>query len=162
MAGLMALGALGLATIAGTLLDFVQPRWGRVVGGIGRISLASPFPKVFCRVGRDEAFAFTHQATLSFADGRKVRFPLDRAMYARFHAPYQYRNVYGAVLAFAPRLPAPTNAAVLAFGFCRDGELLAMAPGLTSGERPTHVTIVSAPRPGASGDRRVLEVACPQ
>jgi sterol desaturase/sphingolipid hydroxylase (fatty acid hydroxylase superfamily) len=159
--GIAALLALGLSSVGGTLLETVAPSVGRAIAGAGKLSLASPFPKVFCRVDSEEPFGFEHVVELELASGEKLRVRADRASYARFSAPYQTRNVYGAVFAFAPRLREETSRAVVTHGFCDGGPLLA----LTGEARPTSsvvaVTVLSSPLPGALGAPRAMRFQCP-
>jgi sterol desaturase/sphingolipid hydroxylase (fatty acid hydroxylase superfamily) len=159
----IALGALlglGLASVAGTALEPAWPAVGRAIGGFGKLSLASPFPKVFCRVGDEEPFGYDHTLVLSFADGTAARVPVDRAHYARFSAPYQHRNVYGAALAFASRLRPETVDAVIAHGLCDRGPLLALAGGELPDAPVVAVTVISSPRAGALGLARTRRVSC--
>ncbi len=159
----VALGALlclGLASIAGTAIEPVWPAAGRAIAGFGKLSLASPFPKVFCRVGDEEPFGYDHTVELSFADGAIVRVPVDRAHYAHFSAPYQLRNAYGAALAFASRLRPETTDAVLAHGLCDRGPLVALLGREISGSPVVAVTVISSPRPGVLGIARTRRVSC--
>jgi sterol desaturase/sphingolipid hydroxylase (fatty acid hydroxylase superfamily) len=159
----VALGALlglGLTSIAGTALEPVWPAAGQAIGGFGKLSLASPFPKVFCRMGDDEPFGYEHTIELAFADGAIVRVPVDRARYARFSAPYQLRNVYGAALAFASRLRPETTGAVLAHGLCDRGPLVALAGPDLPDSPVVAVTVVSSPHAGALGVARTRRLSC--
>lgn len=156
--GLSVLLALGLASVAGTALETVSPRLGKVVGGLGKLSLASPYPKVFCRVGDEEAFGFGHVVELRYPSGAVVRVPFDRALLEQARGPYAYKNAHGAALAFAPRLPSRTTVAVVRHGLC--GGAILRGTSLHRDEAPSVVIIESAPRGGALGSQRRVEVPC--
>jgi sterol desaturase/sphingolipid hydroxylase (fatty acid hydroxylase superfamily) len=160
-AAIAALLALGLSSIGGTLLEAVAPSIGRALAGAGKLSLASPFPKVFCRVGEEEPFGFEHVIDLELASGEILRVRADRSRYAKFTAPYQTRNVYGAVFAFAPRLREETARAVVTHGFCGGGPLLALAGEVGSSSPVVAVTVLSSPRKGALGAPRSMRFQCP-
>lgn len=89
---LAALLALGLSSITGSAIETVAPGPGKVVAGFGKLSLASPHPKVFCRVGGEEAFGFEHTVELRYPSGAVVRIPFDRKTLARVEGPYAYKN----------------------------------------------------------------------
>jgi hypothetical protein len=160
--GLAALFALGTASIFGTALEPFAPRVGKVISGIGKLSLASPYPKVFCRVksakADEEAFAFSHELEITYESGEHKAIAFDRARLAEVKGPYAYRNAYGASLAFAPHLPQATTEAVVRSGLC------GAAPLLNDAERAlgpvVRVTIRSAPRGHALGRARETEVTC--
>jgi hypothetical protein len=78
----------------------------KLLRGLGLASGVAPFPKVFCEADGYEAFAatFTLHGT---RDGQPWSLALTPEVYAQLRGPYNRRNVYGAVLAFAPRLPEP-------------------------------------------------------
>lgn len=118
--------ALGLVQMAGAILQTVAPSAGKAIAGLGRLTVASPNPKVFTKAGDQEPFAFTFDLEVRHVDGTVVRQPLDAARYARIEGPYMYRNVYGAMLAFGDFLPDATVAAALRHGLC-DARHLAAA-----------------------------------
>lgn len=157
--GLGALLGLGLASVLGSAVEVVAPGPGRVLGGLGKLSLASPYPKVFCRVGDEEAFGFEHTVELRYRSGASVRARLDRALFERVAGPYAYKNAHGAALAFAPRLPARTTEAVVRHGLCGGAPLL-RGTSLVRGEAASVVIIESSPRGGALGKARRVEVPC--
>jgi hypothetical protein len=78
----------------------------RALRGIGLASGIAPFPKVFCDVDGYEAFAASYVVGGVQQDGRLWSRQLDPQWYAELEGPYNRRNVYGATLAFAPRLPS--------------------------------------------------------
>ena len=77
----------------------------RTIRGLGIATGIAPYPKVFCEAEGYEPFAanFTISGTNSI--GNPVSIPLTAERYAQLDGPYQRRNVYGAALAYAPRLP---------------------------------------------------------
>ena len=168
--GLALLLALGVASVAGSALETVAPLPGKLLAGVGKLSLASPYPKVFCRVGDEEAFGFEHVVELRYPSGAIVRAPFDRALLEQVRGPYAYKNAHGAALAFAPRLPPRTTEAVVRHGLCGDAILRGTSldrgnPDLGRGhpgnlEAPSVVIIHSAPRGGALGAPRRTEVKC--
>ena len=76
-----------------------------MVRGIGLLSGIAPFTKVFCEADGYEAFAASFYLHGQKADGTTWSRRLDPEWYAQLQGPYNRRNVYGAALAFAPRLP---------------------------------------------------------
>lgn len=154
-----ALLSLGLSSVLGSAVELVAPSLGKVVGGVGKLSLASPYPKVFCRVGDEEAFGFEHIVELHYPSGAVVRAPFDRVLLDQVHGPYAYRNAHGAALAFAPRLSARTTEAVVRHGLCGAAPLL-RETSLQREESPSVVIVESSPRGGALGKTRRVEIAC--
>lgn len=73
--------------------------------GIGLASGVAPFPKVFCETDGYEAFAATFRLEGSLPDGTRWAREIGPELYSNLKGPYNRRNVYGAALAFAPRLP---------------------------------------------------------
>lgn len=140
--GLAALLTLGLLQMVGDGLGRVWPAAGRAVAGLGALTVASPKPKVFTAAGPHEPFAFAWTVELETAAGGLQRVPLDAATYGQVPGPYPYRNVYGAMLAFGPLLPAATVQAVLRHGFC-DG-VLATALGVGPTVPPVRVACEEA------------------
>ena len=94
----------------------------RVIKGLGAVSAAAPFPKVFCEFGGMEGFAC--EFTLIYKlNGKQCELPITPELYARLSGPYNRRNVYGAALAGGPKLPPPIWQAVFKHGFGSDGAL---------------------------------------
>ena len=73
--------------------------------GLGTMSGISPYPKVFCEAKGYEPFAATFTLIGEDAEGLTHKIPLTAERYAQLSGPYKRRNVYGAALAYAPRLP---------------------------------------------------------
>jgi hypothetical protein len=113
----IALLVFGCLQMAGYVFD------APVLRGIGAASAAAPFPKVFSDVNGYETFAADF--TLSGLDGTGAPFEIRMTpeLYSRLEGPYNRRNVYGAALSYAPRLPEPLWRAVWCHGLGPDGPL---------------------------------------
>ncbi|MGJ8698147.1 MAG: hypothetical protein ACSHYF_17640 [Verrucomicrobiaceae bacterium] len=73
--------------------------------GLGILSGISPYPKVFCEADGYEPFAANFTLIGEDATGTTLEIPLTAERYSQLAGPYNRRNVYGAALAYAPRLP---------------------------------------------------------
>ncbi len=91
--------ALGLTRMTGYFLD------SKILQGIGAASGIAPFTKVFSETDGYEAFTASFCLRGRTAEGGVQEIALTPERYARLRGPYQRRNVYGAALVFAPRLP---------------------------------------------------------
>jgi len=97
---------LAIALIAiGSLQMIGYFAQSKILRGLGLASGVSPFPKVFSEADGYEAFAASFEIHGTTPDGKPWKRQLDPAWYANLTGPYNRRNVYGAALAFAPRLP---------------------------------------------------------
>ena len=85
--------------------------------GIGAALMMAPAPKVFSDVDGLETFASTFTLLANGADSAKPSVVLTPELYSRLHGPYLRRNVYGAALSYAPRLPKELWTPVYCFGF---------------------------------------------
>src|SRR5262245_22070792 len=72
--------------------------------GIGAASTIAPFPKVFCDNQGLEGFASEFTITGEGVSG-VTNIVLTPEIYSSLRGPYNRRNVYGAALAFGPKLP---------------------------------------------------------
>ncbi len=99
--------ALGFAALKGVALA-----WG-----------FAPLPKVFSAVDGWETFAADFTLLYRRNDGSEVKLPITPELYQRVPGPYNRRNVYGAALSYAPRLPAELVESVYCYGLGRDGSL---------------------------------------
>jgi hypothetical protein len=107
---------LGCLQMAGHLAGF------RVMRGAGAALVLAPFPNVFADVEGLETFASTF--TLHWSDGQGDHvLAITPEFYSRLRGAYNRRNVYGAALSYAPRLPEPLWQAVFCFGFGAGGPL---------------------------------------
>lgn len=98
--------ALGLTRMVGYWLD------NRTLQGIGAASGLAPFTKVFCATDGYEAFTASFRLRGQNEDGVSHEITLTPERYARLRGPYMRRNVYGAALVFAPRLPEELRVAL--------------------------------------------------
>lgn len=89
------IGGISCLQIVGYFAD------SRALRGIGLATGIAPFPKVFCESGGYEPFA----AEFKIIDCNDTEIHLTPERYSQLEGPYQRRNVYGAALAYAPRLP---------------------------------------------------------
>lgn len=99
--------------------DAAGARW---LKGIGAASVAAPLPKVFSDVAGLETFASDFVLEVETRRG-VVRREITPALYARFGGPYNRRNVYGAALAYAPRMPPALWQQAFCFGLAPTGPL---------------------------------------
>lgn len=90
---------LGLTRMAGYAWDC---RW---LQGLGAASGIAPFTKVFSSVDGYEAFTALCALRATDSAGIRQEIHLTPARYASICGPYLRRNIYGAMLVFAPRLP---------------------------------------------------------
>lgn len=157
-AALAAFALLGVSHMAGTLLTPLAPSIGAPLAGVGRLTLASPHPKVFCQTGEHEPFGFAFEVEAVYQDGQRERFPIGSDAYSRIPGPYMYRNVYGAMLAFGPLLDPDTVDAVMRFGLCApDGDL---RPMLGRPDAPLREAVVSITPRGVGPDVAPTRVVC--
>ena len=95
----------------------------RALRGVGAASAMSPLPKVFSDVDGLETFASEFTLRYRLADGAPAALRITPEVYSRLGGPYNRRNVYGAALSYAPRLPEPLWTAVYCYGLAPDGPL---------------------------------------
>lgn len=98
---------IGMLQMTGYVLN------SKVLRGLGLASGISPYTKVFCEADGYEAFAASFRLEGFLKDGSRWSCDLDPEMYSRIKGPYNRRNVYGATLAFAPRLPEDLRSQLL-------------------------------------------------
>lgn len=99
--------------------DALGLRWLR---GIGAATVAAPLPKVFSDVAGLETFASDFVLEAETPRGT-LRVPITPGLYARVEGPYNRRNVYGAALSYAPRLPEELWRPVYCYGLAPGGPL---------------------------------------
>lgn len=126
--------AVGLLQMAGDLCG------SRFIKGLGAATAASPFPKVFCDAKGLEPFASTFTLVAETAGGRITELQITPEVYARLTGPYNRRNVYGAALSYAPRLPEPLWKAIASYGL-RDGGPLQQEFGLPKNAKRMTIVI---------------------
>lgn len=103
--GILALLALGLLQIIAVALG--APR----LQGLAAATGASPAPKVFTAVEGLETYSSSFLLTYRDAEGELHRVPFDGELYQRLEGPYNRRNAFGAVLAYAPVLASDPQTA---------------------------------------------------
>ena len=114
---IIALGVVGLLQMAGDLIG------SKTLKGIGACLVASPFPKVFSDVKGLETFASDFKITYQLPDGSETLLAITPQFYQQLAGPYNRRNVYGAALSYAPRLPEPLWQSVFCFGLRPGGPM---------------------------------------
>jgi len=149
-AGAAALLLLGLSQMLG---DVFSVRW---LKGIGAASVAAPLPKVFSDVAGLETFASEFALEVESPRG-VVRREITPALYARLRGPYNRRNVYGAALSYAPRLPPALWQQVYCYAFASGGPL---RRELEAPPDATAIRVHIATRTRGRGDRWTLEPIC--
>lgn len=126
--------------------------------GIGLATMASPLPKVFSAVDGYETFAASFTLTAERPDGSRTVVELTPESARGLRGPYNRRNVYGAALSYAPRLPPPVWQAVFCHGLEPGGPLRAELGVPADAER---VTVEVVARTRGSSDSWLLEATCP-
>ena len=110
------IGMFACSAMFGDLLQM------RTLKGIGAASALAPCPKVFCDTRGLEAFASDFWLRFE-TNGSAAEVKLTPQLYAKLKGPYQRRNVYGAALSFAPRLPEPLWRAVFNYALAPTGPM---------------------------------------
>jgi hypothetical protein len=152
---------LGLAQMAGDLAGFAPLR------GVAAATAASPAPKVFSAVQGLETYSSRFAIEWTDAAGGAHDLELTPERYAAIRGPYNRRNVYGAVLAYAPVLASDPRARdafqqIAAYALCGEAPLLrelGVDPADVHGTRRVRIE----PRPGHApeGLQLTFELGCP-
>jgi hypothetical protein len=95
----------------------------RALKGIGAASVISPLPRVFSDVDGLETFASEFSLRYRRADGVRGSVRITPEIYGQLGGPYNRRNVYGAALSYAPRLPDRLWTSVYCYGMSPSGPL---------------------------------------
>jgi hypothetical protein len=130
----IALLVFGCLQMAGYLADAPALR------GIGAASAAAPFPKVFSDVEGYETFAADFTLRGLDEAGEPFELEFTPELYSRLAGPYNRRNVYGAALSYAPRLPEKLWESVWCHGLGPAGPLRREL-GLPTGAHALEMTI---------------------
>jgi hypothetical protein len=110
----------------------------RVLKGLGAATAMAPCPKVFCDMDGLEAFASSFEI---IAEGdQSISLPITPELYARLKGPYNRRNVYGAAIAAAPRLPEAIWRSVFYYAF-RPGGSLRCELALPENTKSVHIAV---------------------
>jgi sterol desaturase/sphingolipid hydroxylase (fatty acid hydroxylase superfamily) len=173
---LAGLTLLGVSAVGGTVLTPLMPRVGPALAALGKVSLVSPFPRVFSAMPAPEAsgsgpmfaagapaeepWAYTRTATVTFVDGSTRVLPFDDTMLDDPVGPYMLRNAYGAAVAYGPWMPEETADAVLRHVVCVDPTFRPALAGGDPTRRVARVALRAEPGAGLMGPVRTLEVEC--
>jgi hypothetical protein len=125
--------------------------------GIGAATAASPLPKVFSDVNGLETFASEFTLRYRKPDGTLIEMAITPELYGRMAGPYNRRNVYGAALSYAPRLPRELWEPVFCYGLAPDGPLRREF-GL--GPEVTDISVKIRTRTRGRSDEWRLEPSC--
>jgi hypothetical protein len=137
---------LGLAQMAADLAGFAPLR------GVAAATAASPAPRVFSAVQGLETYSSRFVVEWTDVGGNAQALELTAERYAAIRGPYNRRNVYGAVLAYAPVLSSDPRARdafaqIATYALCGDAPLLReLGVDVSSVKGPRRVRI--EPRPG--------------
>jgi len=129
----------------------------KVLRGIGAASVISPLPKVFSDVDGLETFASKFTMEIETKSGQKVEKEITPELYVKLGGPYNRRNVYGAALSYAPRLPEPLWQSVYCYGM-REGGPLRHEFNLP--EDTVRVRVVIQTKTKGRSDSWILEPQC--
>ena len=94
------------------------------IKGIAAATAASPAPKVFSAVRGLETFSTRFILEWDDRAGQAHAMELTPQTYAKMRGPYKRRNIYGAVLAYGPVLPAELREPVMRYALTGDAPLL--------------------------------------
>jgi len=145
------IGVVGCLQMTGYLTGSVALR------GIGAATAASPLPKVFSDVDGLETFASEFMLRYRQSDGRLIEAAITPKLYGRLAGPYNRRNVYGAALSYAPRLPRELWEPVFCYGFRPEGPLRGE---LGFGSGVSDIAVVIRTRTRGRSDAWTLEPSC--
>lgn len=125
--------------------------------GIGAATAAAPLPKVFSDVDGLETFASAFTLHYKRPDGTLVDLSITPKLYGRLAGPYNRRNVYGAALSYAPRLPRELWEPVFCYGLASGGPL---RRELGLGSEVTDISVTIRTRTRGRSDAWTLESSC--
>jgi len=129
----------------------------KTLKGLGAASGMAPYTKVFCDVDGLETFASSFTIEIETASGETIRREMTPELYGQLIGPYNRRNVYGAALSYAPRLPEKLWTTVFRFGLCEGGPLrteLGLPPDAT------RIKVVIQTKTDGRNDSWTLEAPC--
>lgn len=147
----VALLVVALAQMLGDVIGW------RPLVGLGAAWGVSPRPRVFSDVDGLEPFASAFTFTWVDSTGEPQQLEITPSVYSRLSGPYNRRNVYGAALAYAPRLPDALWQPVYCYGLAANGPLRAEL-GLPATTDRLATEIVTRTRDRS--DRWVLQPPC--
>ena len=143
--------------VLGSLQMIGYAAGSRALRGLGAASAVSPLPKVFSDVNGLETFASEFVLHYRRSDGARDSVRITPEVYGRLGGPYNRRNVYGAALSYAPRLPEPLWTAVYCYGMVPGGPLRREL-GFRSDDTGFSITIRTRTR--GRSDTWTFEPAC--
>lgn len=129
----------------------------KVLRGIGAASVISPLPKVFSDVDGLETFASKFTMQIETTSGQKFEKEITPELYVKLGGPYNRRNVYGAALSYAPRLPEALWQSVFCYGMREDGPL---RREFDLPEDTAHVSVIIRTKTKGRSDSWVLDPQC--
>jgi len=145
---------LGLLQMAGDVLGL------RALKGIGAATNASPAPKVFSTVSGLETYSSRFFLEWKDRAGGERSLQITPEIYARIRGPYNRRNVFGAVFAYGPVLPAALREPVMRYALCGPAPLLhelGIDPATVEAVR---IRLEPLPGTGPRGLPLVLDAPC--
>lgn len=146
---------VGFLQIMGMSIPGLSP-----LRSLGLATTAAPLPLVFSHFRGLETFSSVFTVRVFDISGSVIEQKLDPKSYGKLTGPYNRRNVYGAVVAYGPKLVEENEKKlvqnVLAFGFCQNGPL-AQTLGLNSSISKAEILVANSVTPLQS----TLEVSCP-
>lgn len=148
---IIALGAVGLFQMVGDVIG------NKALKGIGACLVASPFPKVFSDVKGLETFASDFKLVYQLPDGSETSLAITPQLYQQLGGPYNRRNVYGAALSYAPRMPQPLWESVFCFGL-KPGGTMRREFGIP--EEATRLRVLIATKTRGRADTWKLQPDC--
>jgi hypothetical protein len=147
------IGALQLAGFI-TQIDWLRD--------VGRLTTASPLPLVFSDFRGLETFSLEFNILAESKDGSTSAKTITPELYGQFKGPYNRRNVYGAALAYGPKLTGSQEKSmvdsVLKYGFCGNGPL---TPIFALSIPPQKIRIYAKSKARGDGSTYSSEVRCP-
>ena len=112
------IGWCSIAILCIGCLQFVGYLLGNAtLRGIGAACGFAPYTKVFSDVDGFETFAADFSLALKNTAGETTVIEVTPEFYRQLEGPYNRRNVYGAALSYAPRLPVALWQSVFCYGF---------------------------------------------
>lgn len=150
-AAIIVIGTIGLFQIVGDLIG------NKTLKGIGACLVASPFPKVFSDVNGLETFASDFKLTYQLPDASETSLTITPQLYQQLGGPYNRRNVYGAALSYAPRMPRPLWESVFCFGLKPGG---VMRRDFEIPDEATNLRVLITTKTRARSDTWTLQPDC--
>jgi len=113
----LVIGIIGTSQLAGSLINHAPLK------GLGAALTMAPYPKVFSDAGGLETFASDFWVFTQSPDGGWSETKITPGVYSKVKGSYNRRNVYGAALAYGPKLPEGLRRRLLSFALHNPGNL---------------------------------------